>query len=114
MEDTMAAKTDVIKAEHIALEHFIPEKISKDTKILFIHSSGHGSWLWKNFLTYFAERGYDSWALNLRGHYLAPPVADWSDVGSDAYLEDIEQAVKLIGKNVVLVGHSMSGLRLLK
>jgi len=110
----MAAKTEVIKAEHIALEHFIPEKILQDTKILFIHSSGHGSWLWHNFLAYFAARGYDSWALNLRGHYLAPPVANWADVGSDAYLEDINQAVKLTGKNVVLVGHSMTGVLILK
>lgn len=110
----MAFKTESVKVGILALEHYVPDPETNDKKLLFIHSSGHGSWMWENFLSYFAKRGYDSWALNLRGHYLSDPVEDWGKVGVSEYLEDIDKAVKRVGGNVVLVGHSMSGLLILK
>jgi pimeloyl-ACP methyl ester carboxylesterase len=110
----MGFDTEVVHTGELALERYVPDGAIKPKRILFIHSSGHGSWMWKNFLSYFAERGYDSWALNLRGHYLSQPVKDWGEVGLNEYLEDIDQAVKRIGENIVLVGHSMSGLLVLK
>jgi pimeloyl-ACP methyl ester carboxylesterase len=110
----MAFKNEVVKIKNLALEHYLSEKEIKDKRILFVHSSGHGSWMWKNFLSYFAKRGYDSWALNLRGHHLSDPVDDWEKVGVSEYLEDIAKAVDRVGGDVVLVGHSMSGLLILK
>jgi pimeloyl-ACP methyl ester carboxylesterase len=110
----MSLETEVVKVASIALEHYVPVRETRDKKLLFIHSSGHGSWMWKNFLNYFAGKGYDSWALNLRGHYLSGPVKDWAVVGVSEYLDDIHQAVKRAEGNVVLVGHSMSGLLVLK
>jgi pimeloyl-ACP methyl ester carboxylesterase len=107
-------KIDIITTDTIALEHYIPDRIEKEQKVLFIHSSGHGSWMWKNFLPYFSERGYDSWALNLRGHHLAPKVENWGSVGAQEYLEDIKEAVNITGENIVLIGHSMSGVLILK
>ena len=110
----MAFKNEVVRVDNLVLEHYLPDKEIKDKRLLFVHSSGHGSWMWKNFLSYFAERGYDSWALNLRGHHLSGPVDDWEKVGVSEYLEDIAKAVNKIGGDVVLVGHSMSGLLILK
>ena len=110
----MAFKNEGVKVDNLVLEHYLPDKEIKDKRILFVHSSGHGSWMWKNFLSYFAERGYDSWAVNLRGHHLSDPVDDWEKVGVSEYLEDIAKAVNKIGGDVVLVGHSMSGLLVLK
>ena len=107
-------KTEITTTENIALEHTIPDGLEKEQKVLFIHSSGHGSWMWKNFLPYFAERGYDAWALNLRGHHLAPKVEEWGSVGAQEYLEDIKEAVNITGDNIVLIGHSMSGVLILK
>ena len=98
----------------MALEHYVPSGDVKEKRLLFVHSSGHGSWMWEKFLSYFSERGYDAWALNLRGHYLSDPVSDWGEVGVSEYLDDIDRAVKRVGGNVVLVGHSMSGLLVLK
>ena len=110
----MAFKNEGVKVDNLVLEHYLPDKEIKDTRILFIHSSGHGSWMWENFLSYFAERGYDSWAVNLRGHHLSDPVDDWEKVGVSEYLEDIAKAVDRLGGDIVLVGHSMSGLLVIK
>ena len=113
-EMVMAYTTELVRVGPIVLEHYMPAQCNSDKKLLFVHSSGHGSWMWKNFLSYFAEKGYDAWAINLRGHHLAGPVEDWGKVGVAEYLEDIEKGVKRIGEKVVLVGHSMSGLLILK
>ena len=110
----MSLRTETVKLAHLALEHSYDDASHKDVQLLFVHSSGHGSWMWKNFLSYFGQRHYDSWALNLRGHYLSDSVDDWAQVGVKEYLEDIDQAVKKIGNNLVLIGHSMSGLLILK
>jgi pimeloyl-ACP methyl ester carboxylesterase len=110
----MAYTTEIVRVGTVALEHYLPAQEASNQKLLFVHSSGHGSWMWKNFLSYFAERGYDSWAINFRGHYLSDPVKDWETVGVNAYLEDIENALKRIGGTVIVVGHSMSGLLILK
>jgi pimeloyl-ACP methyl ester carboxylesterase len=110
----MAYTTEVVREGTITLEHYIPAQCKSDKKLLFVHSSGHGSWMWTNFLSYFAEKGFDAWAINLRGHHLSDPVEVWEEVGVAEYLEDIEQGVNRIGGKVVLIGHSMSGLLLLK
>lgn len=110
----MAFSTEVIRTGVIALDHYVPARCTSDVKILFVHGSGHGSWMWKHFLSFFAEKGYDAWAINLRGHYLSDPVEDWEEVGVSEYLADTEEGLKRIGGKVVLVGHSMSGLLILK
>jgi pimeloyl-ACP methyl ester carboxylesterase len=39
------------------------------TPLLFIHGALHGDWCWDvHFLDYFAEHGFASYAVNLRGH----------------------------------------------
>jgi pimeloyl-ACP methyl ester carboxylesterase len=110
----MPCETEVVKLGNLALEHCAPDKEDKERRLLFIHSAGHGSWLWKNFLSHFAEKGYDTWALNLLGHYLSEPVDDWAEVGVDEYVDNIDRAVKKVGGDVVLVGHSISGPLILK
>ena len=110
----MAFSTEIVRTGIIALEHYVPAQCTSDVRILFVHSSGHGSWMWKHFLSFFAERGYDAWALNLRGHHLSDPVEDWENVGVSEYLADIGEGLKRVGGKVVLVGHSMSGLLILK
>ena len=37
--------------------------------LLFVHGSCHAAWCWdEHFLGFFAERGFDAYALSLRGH----------------------------------------------
>ncbi|HEX9180581.1 MAG TPA: alpha/beta fold hydrolase, partial [Burkholderiales bacterium] len=37
--------------------------------LLFVHGAFSAAWCWaEHFLPYFADRGYDSYAVSLRGH----------------------------------------------
>ncbi|RMF93455.1 MAG: alpha/beta fold hydrolase [Candidatus Schekmanbacteria bacterium] len=94
----------------IAVEYCIPEKEQFSTPVLFVHGSRGGSWIWKNFMDYLSSRGWKCYALNLRGHYLSKPVDDWSSVGANEYLEDVEKVVNWLTEDLVLIGHSMGGL----
>ena len=106
----MIFNTRIEKIKGIAVECFLPEHEASPDPLLFIHGSTCGSWVWENFLNYFAPRGWTCYALNLRGHHLSEPVSDWGDVGVSSYLEDIDTVVKWLGRSPVLIGHSMGGV----
>ncbi len=106
----MTLQQKVEKVNGIAVEVFTPEQEQHPVPILFVHGSGCGSWLWQNFLQFFSSRGWTCYALNLRGHHLSDPVADWGGVGVEAYLEDVDKVIRWIGKDLMLVGHSMGGV----
>jgi hypothetical protein len=81
--------------------------------LLLIHGAWHGAWCWAdNFLPYFADRGYASYALSLRGHGKSPGNARFATTGQ--YLSDIRHVAQNIaaqhgGQHPVLIGHSMGG-----
>jgi pimeloyl-ACP methyl ester carboxylesterase len=106
----MTFQERVEKINGIAVEVFTPEQERHPVPILFVHGSSCGSWLWRNFLHYFASRGWTCYALNLRGHHLSDQVADWGEVGVEAYLKDVDTVITWIGKDLMLVGHSMGGV----
>jgi len=106
----MTFQEKVEKVNGIAVEVFAPEREQQPFPILFVHGSSCGSWLWRNFLQFFASRGWTCYALNLRGHHLSDPVADWGEVGVEAYLEDVNKVITWIGRDLMLVGHSMGGV----
>lgn len=106
----MAVNEKVIKIDGVAVECFIPEDVKYQNPLLFVHGSSGGSWIWVNFLKHFSSRGWLCYALNLRGHYLSQPVEDWGKVGVTSYLQDIDKVVQRIGKDLVLIGHSMGGV----
>ena len=53
----------------LELVHRQPETLASATPILFVHGAWHAAWCWDEyFLPYFAQHGYASYALSLRGH----------------------------------------------
>ena len=81
------------------------------TPLLFVHGAWHGSWCWKeHFLPYFAQHGYASYALDLRGHGTSEggKRLRWTRIAS--YVADIEQVTRQLDRPPVLIGHSMGGL----
>lgn len=83
---------------------------AKGTPILFIHGMWHGAWCWQeNFMPYFAGKGYDVYALSLRGHAGSEghEKLRWTSIAD--FVRDVEWAVAQIGKPPIIVGHSMGG-----
>ena len=79
--------------------------------LLFVHGAGHGAWCWaEHFLDFFAEHGFDSYALSLRGHGESGgrERLRWTSIAN--YVSDVEQVAAGLPREPVLVGHSMGGL----
>jgi len=83
---------------------------AKGTPILFVHGKWHGAWCWQeHFMPYFAQKGYDVYALSLRGHAGSDghERLRWASLAD--YVHDVEWAVAQTGKSPIIVGHSMGG-----
>lgn len=96
---------------HLEVITHQPETNARSTPLLFVHGAWHGAWCWTEyFLPYFAEHGYRSHAVDLRGH--------GNSEGSDRlrwtsithYVSDVAQVVRQLDRPPVLIGHSMGGL----
>ena len=97
----------------IYIESWLPERRSRRRPILFVHGELAGSWLWERYLGYFAARGWEGHALNLRNHYWSQ-TADPATLSFETYTEDVVAALERFGSGVVVVGHGMGGLLALK
>ena len=95
------------------IESWLPERRSRRKPLLFIHGELAGSWLWERYLGYFAGRGWEGHALNLRNHFWSQ-TADAAELSFDTYTEDVVAAIARLGPNAVVVGHAMGGLLALK
>jgi len=79
-----------------------------NTPLLFVHGKWHGAWCWdEHFLPFFAEQGYEAYALSLRGHG-ASKGKIWGASIAD-YVNDVEQVAGGLKTRPVLIGHSMGG-----
>ncbi|CAG8618086.1 2208_t:CDS:2 [Funneliformis mosseae] len=82
--------------------------------LLFVHGSYHAAWCWENFLGWFSGRGFDCFALSLRGHgestKLPRKDSTWT---LEHYVEDVSSAVEFLIANglskPIIIGHAMGG-----
>jgi pimeloyl-ACP methyl ester carboxylesterase len=71
----------------------------------------HAAWCWaEHFLPYFAQHGYVSHALSLRGHGGSEGRERLRWTSLDEYVYDVAQVVSQMERPPVLVGHSMGGM----
>ena len=95
------------------VESWMPERRSRRRPLLFVHGELTGSWVWDRYLSYFASRGWEGHALNLRNHYWSE-TADIAATDFEMYVEDVVSVMEKLGPNTVCVGHGMGGLLILK
>ncbi len=62
----------IVPARGLYIESWLPERRSRRKPLYLLHGELGGSWLWQRYLSYFAQRGWEGHALNLRAHF-------WSD-----------------------------------
>lgn len=83
---------------------------AKPVKLLFIHGICTAAWIWDiHFLRHFAELGYDSYALSLRGHGESEGSDKVRQFSLADFANDVEWAIKRIGGPIVVVGYSLGG-----
>lgn len=95
------------------IESWLPERRSRRRPLVFVHGELGGSWVWERYLGYFASRGWEGHAVNLRNHYWSQS-ADPSTLSFESYTDDVVATLARFGNNVVVVGHGMGGLLAMK
>lgn len=94
----------------LELIHRLPTGTAKETAILFVHGAWHGAWCWEfHFMPYFAQQGYHTYALSLRGHAGTPAIGSFRWTSIHDYVTDVAQAIRQLPHPPILVGHSMGG-----
>jgi pimeloyl-ACP methyl ester carboxylesterase len=98
-----------IEPEGIYVETHQPERRSRKPPLLLVHGALTGSWLWAGFAAYFAERGWEAHAMNLRGHYTSD-LADLATTTMRDYADDIGVAIRQLGRPPVVIGWGIGAL----
>ena len=100
-----------IKIENLVLDKIQPGKIRHTYPLLFIHGAGGTSRYWKNYLPYFADEGWEVFAVNLRGHFPSDREEALAQVTMEDYLVDVEKMIRQLDiANCAIIGHSLGGL----
>jgi pimeloyl-ACP methyl ester carboxylesterase len=103
----------VVGERGLYVEIWLPERRSRRRPLYLLHGELGGSWLWQRFLAYFAPRGWEGHALNLRGHYWSE-TADFSELDFDSYVADARAGMTHLARPPVVIGHGLGGLLALK
>ena len=99
----------VISDRGLYIESWLPERRSRRKPLYLLHGELGGSWLWHHFLGYFAPRGWEGHALNLRGHYWSE-TADFGELDFATYLEDVICGAEALPRPPIVIGHGLGGL----
>ncbi len=91
-----------------------PHGNARPTPLVLIHGGWHGAWCWDNFQSYFAEQGYASYAVSLRGHGQSEGRERLRWTRAADYVDDVAQVVEPLPRAPVLIGHSAGGYILQK
>jgi pimeloyl-ACP methyl ester carboxylesterase len=97
----------------VRVESAFPHPAGKKADpIIFIHGGCHGSWVFQKYLSFFAESGWESHALNWFNHNGSQSLSPERFLVRG--LEDIKEEIALVVSTLsvapILVAHSMGGL----
>jgi pimeloyl-ACP methyl ester carboxylesterase len=110
-----AVRKDEIEIDErgLYIESWLPERRSRRRPLYLLHGELGGSWLWERYLGYFAGRGWETHALNLRAHFWSS-TDDVPQLSFESYLEDARAGLARLGANAVVVGHGFGALLAMK
>ncbi len=100
-----------IQIDNLVVDNHIPKITKYSYPLLFIHGAGGTSEYLKNYLQFFSKAGWQSYAINLRGHHPSEQESTLAQMTIEDYVEDVERVMTDLSiENCVLIGHSMGGL----
>lgn len=100
-----------IKVKGLELIRASSMRETKRGSILLIPGAYHGAWAFEhNLLPFFAQEGFDVYAMSLRGHGFSDGKAQVMEASFDDYVRDVETILKHIGGKPIVIGHSLGGL----
>lgn len=97
----MAIEERLIGGLHV--EYVLGPEGSSRHPLLFVHGAWSGSWIFLNYLSYLASGGWNSYAMNLRGHYRSAPL-DLSGVTLSDYANDVIRIARQMSAAPILIG----------
>lgn len=103
----------VLDERGLYVESWLPERRSRRRPLYYLHGELGGSWLWEYYLRYFAQRGWEGHALNLRAHFWSQ-TADIEELSFDTYLDDAVAGYEALERPAVVVGHGLGALLAMK
>ncbi|MGI8929660.1 MAG: alpha/beta hydrolase [Candidatus Limnocylindrales bacterium] len=103
----------IVADRGLYIESWLPERRSRRKPIYMLHGELGGSWLWHRFLGFFAPRGWEGHALNLRGHYWSE-TADFDELDFSTYVDDVIAGAATMSRPPIVIGHGLGGLLALK
>ena len=103
----------IVSDRGLYIESWLPERRSRRKPLYMLHGELGGSWLWQRFLGYFAPRGWEGHALNLRGHYWSE-TADFGELDFNTYVDDVVAGSELLPRPPIVLGHGLGGLLALR
>ena len=103
----------IVSERGLYIESWLPERRSRRKPLYMLHGELGGSWLWQRYLGYFAPRGWEGHALNLRGHYWSE-TADFGELDFSTYVDDVVAGADLMPRPPIVLGHGMGGLLALR
>ncbi|WAC93463.1 alpha/beta hydrolase [Mycobacterium sp. Aquia_213] len=87
-----------------------PQRESGKPPLLFVHGAWHGAWCWDEyFLDFFAEKGYRTLALSLRGHGNSTAPKSMRLCSIADFVADVDSVARTLPEPPVVVGHSLGG-----
>ncbi len=103
----------IIEERGLYVESWLPERRSRRRPLYLLHGELGGSWVWERYLQYFAQRGWEGHALNLRAHFWSDS-ADFEMLDLHTYIDDAVAGLDALGRSAVVIGHGLGGLLALK
>jgi alpha-beta hydrolase superfamily lysophospholipase len=96
---------------NIELRRQRPSTVGDRGPLLLIPGAYHGAWAFENnLLPFFAARGFDTYAMSLRGHGQSDGADRVLDASFDDYVQDVVGVARALRRPPIVVGHSLGGL----
>ncbi len=87
-----------------------PRDEAAGATLLFVHGAWHGAWCWdEHFLDFFADKGYRSLAVSLRGHGNSPAPKPMQFCSMTDLVDDVDFVARSLPRRPIVIGHSMGG-----